>query len=239
MRPGRFKHNKFEEVYENIKNFKLIRDKLKSKFPVTKIQMILTKDSRGEVENFFKLFSDYVDDVTVTQYNERGGNLDDIDNENREFLKNYLNKNKLPENSPYIVDVDNNIFVSEARVSCDQLFQRMMVTYDGQVGMCCHDWGAQHCIGYLSKEAFKFDQTIKNLEGKIHNNNKGFELLKNAKKPKKYNIPEQKVSKFIEIWQGSELNKVRSNHFDTKNINKIDICNGCSFKDTYEWTQIK
>ena len=159
MRPGRFKHNKFEEVYENIKNFKLIRDKLKSKFPVTKIQMILTKDSRGEVENFFKLFSDYVDDVTVTQYNERGGNLDDIDNENREFLKNYLNKNKLPENSPYIVDVDNNIFVSEARVSCDQLFQRMMVTYDGQVGMCCHDWGAQHCITY--QRAFKFE-TIKN-----------------------------------------------------------------------------
>ena len=239
MRPGRFNSNKFEEVYENIKKFKFLREKLKSKFPVTKIQMILTEDSRDEVDNFYKLFSDYVDDVTVTQYNERGGNLEDINKVNREFIENYIDKNNLEKNTPYIVDVDNNIFVSKNRVSCDQLFQRMMITYDGQVGMCCHDWGAQHCIGFLSKEAYKFDETIENLENKINNNKKGFELLKNAKKPKKYNIPEKKISKLIDIWLGSELNKVRINHFEKNNIDKIDICKGCSFKDTYEWLQIK
>ena len=36
------------------KNF--LKFKIKCKFPVTKIQMILTEDSRNEVENFYSLF---------------------------------------------------------------------------------------------------------------------------------------------------------------------------------------
>ena len=40
--------------------------------------MVLTKDTRDEIEDFFDLFSNYVDDVTVTQYTERGGNLEKI-----------------------------------------------------------------------------------------------------------------------------------------------------------------
>lgn len=239
MRPGRFKKNNFEDVYENIKNFKKIRDKFNSKFPITKIQMILTEDSRNEVQNFYALFSDYVDDVTVTQYNERGGNIEDIDEEKRKYIKNYLKNKKLSKATPYIVDVNNNIFISSGRISCEQLFQRMMITYDGQVGMCCHDWGAQHCIGFLSKEAFEFDETILDLEKKIDSSKKGFELLINAKKPKKYNVPKKEISKLIDVWIGSELNKVRKSHFDPKNIDGVNICKGCSFKDTYEWLQIK
>jgi hypothetical protein len=40
--------------------------------------MVMTKDTRDEVDNFYNLFGEIVDDVTVTQYNERGGNLDDL-----------------------------------------------------------------------------------------------------------------------------------------------------------------
>ena len=36
MRPGRFKENSFDKVYSNIKNFKKIKDELKSKLPYTK-----------------------------------------------------------------------------------------------------------------------------------------------------------------------------------------------------------
>jgi len=78
MRPGRFKKNNFEKVYKNIKRFSKIKNEMKSKFPITKIQMILTKETRNEKENFFKLFSDILDDVTVTQYNERGGSISDL-----------------------------------------------------------------------------------------------------------------------------------------------------------------
>ena len=41
--------------------------------------MIMTKDTRNEVESFYSLFGDIVDDVTITQYNERGGNISDLD----------------------------------------------------------------------------------------------------------------------------------------------------------------
>ena len=33
----------------------------------------MTKTTRNEVDNFFELFSDIIDDVVVTQYQERGG----------------------------------------------------------------------------------------------------------------------------------------------------------------------
>ncbi len=57
MRPGRFKDNKFSEVYRNIKNFCLKKKELNKIFPLTKIQMVMTKTTRNEVDNFFNLFS--------------------------------------------------------------------------------------------------------------------------------------------------------------------------------------
>ena len=59
-------------MYIIILNFSQIRKAKGSIFPTTKIQMVLTKETRNEVENFHKLFDEYVDDVTVIQYNERG-----------------------------------------------------------------------------------------------------------------------------------------------------------------------
>ena len=78
MRPGRFSQNSFEKVYNNIKNFKRTRDELGSKFPFTKIQMILTKDTINEVNEFVNNFGDIVDNVSVNQYTERGGDIKDL-----------------------------------------------------------------------------------------------------------------------------------------------------------------
>ena len=39
-----------------------------------------------------------------------------------------------------------------------QTFQRLMITYNGRVGMCCHDWGAQHGVGFVSNDAFTNDK---------------------------------------------------------------------------------
>ena len=84
---------------------------MNAKFPISKIQMILTKDSREEVDNFFALFENIVDDVTVTQYNERGGNIDDLTEDQRMKIKTYLSKNNLPENTPYLVNFEDDIFI--------------------------------------------------------------------------------------------------------------------------------
>ena len=72
----------------------------------------MTKDTRDEVENFYSLFGDIVDDVTITQYNERGGNISDLDKQTKDKIISYLKKNNLSEKTPYMVDIDNNIFIS-------------------------------------------------------------------------------------------------------------------------------
>ena len=72
------------------------------------------------------------------------------------------------------------------RKPCEQIYQRLMVTYSGRVGMCCHDWGARHGIGYLSEEAFKEEDAKQDVVNKINKNQKGFQLLKNAINPKKF-----------------------------------------------------
>ena len=237
MRPGRFKHNDFKTIYNNIKKFSHIRKKMRSLFPISKIQMVLTKDTRSEIKEFFDLFDTIVDDVTVTQYSERGGNMNDLLPENKKKIVDYLQKNNLPKDTPHLVEGDGKVHISKSRKPCEQLFQRLMVTYDGRIGMCCHDWGARHCIGYVDKMGFNIDKSINEIERKINQNKKGFELLKNAIKPRELNSPDKKIKNLKEIWNSKELNNIRSLHKQNRN-DEIEICKNCSFKDTYDWVEI-
>ena len=235
MRPGRFKPNSFEKVYGNIKNFKKVRDKLNSKFPFTKIQMILTKETIYEVDSFFNNFENYVDNVSCNQYTERGGDISDLNNLEKSKYKNLLKKHKLPMNTPYMKDIEGNISVSKGRLPCKQPYQRLLVTYEGKVGMCCYDWGARHTIGYASKTALNNLKDYSNISDSIKKNKKGFELLKNAKMPKDYNLPSKTIESLKEIWEGKEVDKVREKHFKNQS-EEISICEKCTFKDVYNWS---
>lgn len=237
MRPGRFSENTFENVYKNIKNFYEIRKEMGAVFPTTKIQMVLTEDTRQEIESFHELFNEYVDDVTVIHYHERGGNMSKISPEIKSKIDDYTKKNNLPSDVPYMVTADNQIYLSTERKPCPQIFQRLMVTYDGRVGMCCHDWGAQHCIGVIDKRSFDNEKIIDNLEQSIKKNKKGFELLKNAEKPKDYSKIELKPKTLEEIWDGDELNRVRTIQAK-KMSNDLEVCRRCVSTDTYEWFRI-
>ena len=93
-RPGRFKTNSFDTVYENIKNFCLLKKEKKKKFPVTKIQMVITNETKSEINDFYDLFEDFVDDITVI-YQERGGGLENVDKGFQIKLKQYFIKNNL------------------------------------------------------------------------------------------------------------------------------------------------
>jgi MoaA/NifB/PqqE/SkfB family radical SAM enzyme len=238
MRPARFKKNKFEDVYKNIRNFNKIKIEKKSLFPITKIQMVLTKETRDEIEDYFNLFSDCVDDVSVQPYTERGGNLEGVESDYEIIIAKYIEENNLPKNTNYYVGVNGDIYISVGRKPCRQLFQRLMITFDGRVAMCCQDWGAQHCLGFIDKDSFNIEKTLQDLEKKIQQNKKGFELLKNAKRPTKFNEPEKKISTLEEIWTGDELDKVRKLHM-TKKLDEVGICKNCDVKDTYEWKRIK
>ena len=171
MRPGRFKKNSFNEIYENILSFHKLKKKLKSTFPRTKIQMVLTKDTFAEQDEYFSLFKDIVDDVSVKQYTERGGKINDVGeeylrsacgNENIEGSTiNYVTK-KIDPNAEIMKDPDGNLFVSKGRLPCEQPYQRMLVTYDGRVSMCCYDWGSMHPVGYVDQLAYDTFDKLQN-----------------------------------------------------------------------------
>ena len=234
MRPGRFNKNTFEKVFENIKNFKKIRTNLGSKFPFTKIQMILTKETINEVNEFFNNFSDLVDNVTVNQNTERGGDLKDLNEEEKKKYKEFLINNDLHEDTAYMRDIEGNIKFATGREPCKQPFQRLLVTYEGKVAMCCYDWGASHPVGYTDKKAFDnsadYNEVLKN----IKNNKKGFELLKEAKLSTEYNKPKKELNNLNKIWTGLEIDKVRSQHLNNRG-DKVPICSKCTFKDVYKW----
>jgi MoaA/NifB/PqqE/SkfB family radical SAM enzyme len=235
MRPGRFKDNLFEDVVSNIKNFCILKKKLGLKFPVTKVQMIITEQTIDEIDDFYNLFNGFVDDITVTPYSERGGNFDELSNKDKVEYNNLVNKHNL--NRPaYLKTFNEPLKVSVSRKPCEQPNQRLMVTYDGRVAMCCYDWGAMHPIGYLSSDSFddpNYDkyQVINN----IKNLKKGFTLMNRVQLPPNYNDPPKKVSTLNEIWNSEEINIIRKEHINN-NLNKINVCKDCSFKDTYNWT---
>ena len=237
LRPGRFNKNTFEKVVSNIKNFNNLKIKLNAKFPYTKIQMVLMDNNRDEVDSFFEIFEPIVDEVTVTPYQERGGKLEDLDKKNFILLEKYLLKNKLPKDTPYMIDGEGALFVSTARKTCKQIFQRMMVTFDGKVGMCCNDWGAQYNLGYLSRSGFNSRKEEEKVIKNVKENKKGFELLKNIEMPKEYNNPQKKVSNLNEIWDSKELNSVRHTHLKN-DLDSVNICKSCNSKDTFVWKKI-
>lgn len=199
--------------------------------------MVITNETKSEIKNFHELFSNYVDDITITPYQERGGGLNDIDKKIRDKLRVYFSKNNLDLETPYLSTGDGKLYISEGRKACYQPLQRLMITYNGMVAMCCMDWGAQHCVGYLDELGFKNDLELDNVYKNIKNNKKGFQLLKKAKYPLKYNLPEKKISTLKEIWYGNEINFIRNIHKEIK-LNTLDVCKNCSFVDTYKWKLI-
>jgi len=240
MRPGRFSKNNFDDIYKNISNFSKIRKKLNSSFPRTKIQMILTEETRKEQDEYYKLFKDIVDEVSVKQYTERGGNLSDL---NEKFYKKLSKNNdqlinEFGSEAAIMKDSKDNIYISNQRLPCEQPFQRLLTTYDGKVGMCCYDWGATYTVGYLDNLGYENgEKNYEQVKKKADLKNKGFELM-NLEMPKKNNSPEKKIKDLENIWNGDDINKVRKAHIDGE-VESINICKSCPFKETYKWKKIQ
>ncbi len=246
MRPGRFKINKFDEIYENILNFHNLKKKLKSVYPRTKIQMVLTEDTFKEQEEYFNLFKDIVDDVSVKQYTERGGKISDVgeeylrsacSNENIQQTNESHFTAKIDPNAEIMKDSDGNLFVSKGRLPCEQPYQRMLVTYDGRVSMCCYDWGSMHPVGYVDELAIETgNKEYKKIKKKADEKAKGFDLMK-LELPKIFNEPLKKVKTIEQIWYGEDINFVRTKHSKDL-LEDVPICKGCPFKETYDWQKI-
>lgn len=238
MRPGRFEENSFQHVYANIGHFADVRAELGSPFPFTKIQMILTEETFAEQDSFFSLFGDVVDDVSVKAYTERGGKLSDLDERTRDRLADVLDGAGLSEETPYWRDKDDNLMVAAGRLPCEQPYQRIMVAHDGRASMCCYDWGNEHPLGYLDRQAIDDgDREFQAVHDKARRGAKGFGLLHNVVMPKRYSDPEKRVQTLAEIWHGSIVTEARKKHVEGR-LEDVEICKGCPFKDTYRWEAV-
>jgi MoaA/NifB/PqqE/SkfB family radical SAM enzyme len=238
MRPGRFRPNRFEDVYENIRRFARIRAEMNSPFPRTQIQMVLTAETHAEQEAFFALFEDCVDDVSVKAYTERGGSLADLDPETRTEVRTFLDAHAMPADTPYWRDRTGTVFVSTGRLPCEQVFQRLMVTYNGSVSMCCYDWGNEHPVGYLDSQAWEegLEPYLITID-KASRRAPGFDRMPNLTLPTRHTVPPSRAQTLKEIWDGQALNDVRRHHLEGQ-VDQVEICGQCPFKETYQWVPV-
>lgn len=237
-RPGRFRENQFEAVVKNIKDFSSVRDELGSVFPRTKIQMILSADTYGQQDEFFDLFKDIVDEVSVTQYSERGGHLDDLPEPDRERLLSLLAERGLPASTPYMKTPEGKFLFSTSRIACKQPFQRLMVTYDGRTAMCCYDWGAKHTISLVSHLISDPNYDKHKPISQALTNSPSYDHIKNIQLPPQHTPLPSSISSLSDSWNNDVIVSARKAHINN-NSNSLDVCRNCSFKDTYEWEALE
>jgi len=239
MRPGRFKSNSFNKVYKNIQDFEKLRTKMGAVFPFTKIQMVLTEETFSEQEEYYNLFQDCVDEVTTTAYMERGGNMKVLQPEEHSELIAALPEGQTDlDNVRYWKEVDGDLYLETGRLPCEQPFQRLMISYDGRVFMCCIDWGNEHPVGYVAGDYFtKGDADYEMVMDRARNNKRGFDSM-NLDMPSRYTNPEKKVRSLADIWNGREINAVRELHVNGK-LETVPVCKKCTFVDTYSWKKIR
>ena len=134
---------------------------------------------------------------------------------------------KLPVGTPYLRDAFGKIKIASGRKPCEQPFQRLMVSYDGRVFMCCIDWGNEHPVGYVADDYFsKGDADYKSVLDRVNMNKKGYELME-LTMPMRYTKPKQLVRTLDEIWNSQEINSVRELHVRGK-LESIPVCNNAA-----------
>lgn len=239
MRVGRFNDNHFESVYENIRRFARLKQQMGAAFPRTQIQMVLTEQTFHEQDSFFALFTDCVDDVAVKAYTERGGSVPDLDEASRQAVAEAQRVHGLSDVSAYWRDMAGDLYISMGRLPCEQPFQRMMVTYDGRVSMCCYDWGSEYPIGYVDEAAYaQGDRAYEDVMKKAQAGAKGFERLRDITMPRRFVDPPKRVQTLREIWYGELVNEVRRLHVEGC-VEDVPVCVNCPFKETYKWVKVE
>ena len=67
---------------------------------------------------------------------------------------------------------------------------------------------------------------------------KGFvKFMDKAIMPESFIKIPSKVETLYEIWHGKIINDIRKEHINN-NINNVEICKKCAFKETYKWEKL-
>ena len=162
-RPGRFAQNDFDNVIENIRAFKRLRDQSTHKRPYIVLRATLFEDIRLELKAFKELASEIADEYHLVSYTERGGKLED---------------------SCKWVKPDGTVLRPIGRLPCEFPFRRLFISYDGRASACAYDWGLQYPLGFVSDYSFHnpYEDQRKVLQA-VRENKVGFAALQKVKIP--------------------------------------------------------
>lgn len=117
----------YERLVKNIEDFVRIRKEKGRKMPFTRIQFVKMKENEHETDLFVKKWTPLIDEVFVNPYlNPLGMSKEDRAAEKIEIL---------------------------GRKPCNQIWQRLTISWDGKVMMCCGDWAMKNIIGDANKES--------------------------------------------------------------------------------------
>ncbi len=116
----------FEKVLENIKNVKRIRTEFGMDTPLTRASMVMMKENADQFNDFVELFKDHVDIVAWGEFT----NEEKLVGEDRKVVKREKIQN----------------------FACAQLWQRMFVTWNGKVVVCCADAKMNYVVGDATRD---------------------------------------------------------------------------------------
>ena len=123
------------QIFNNIKNFKRLRDKLRKKLPFIYVKMIDTFSSENEI--FKNMYKKVADEVCIESPMNWDGQKDFIGNL-------YLNKK---------INKDRFSSTKKVKEVCPFPFYSLVIKCNGDVVACCVDWSKQTKIGNVKEES--------------------------------------------------------------------------------------
>lgn len=129
-----------DQIYNSIKLFREIRDKMKSKKPFIYVKML---DSLNSIENskFLQMYGDVADEVLI----EKPMNWDNYDG--YDFLEaTYDDGKNLP---------DTEKLYPHNKSVCPFPFYNLMISVNGDVTVCCVDWNKATRVGNVFEDSLK------------------------------------------------------------------------------------
>lgn len=115
----------FNKLVQDVESLLELKRKMKSEKPIVRLQFLKVDTNKHEIEDFIKRWDNRVDSLSIKDYTNRG--------EAQQRL------------------TDNN-YIKYSRLPCPQLWQRVTITCNRKVLMCCRDWNCENVIGKIDYE---------------------------------------------------------------------------------------
>ncbi len=118
---------KFEKLVNNIREFVEIRNSMNVRRPIIRVGMVRMDENSSEASDFVRMWQGVVDYVSITDYTNRGEQDDRLE--------------KTQE------------LIAVGRRPCPQVWQRLIIAFDGKAIICCRDWDSHHVVGNFNRSS--------------------------------------------------------------------------------------